>query len=206
MNNNRVLQRYDDRTRMNHWVLVLLFVGAGLSGLAFFHPSMYFLSNLFGGGVWSRILHPYMGVLMCLSFLGIFLRLHRDNRLTDNDKAWLRQSREMVKGNKANLPPVGKYNGAQKVIFWIMVASLAILFVTGFMFWHAWLPDLPVTLRRIAVLLHSASAVVLILSVIVHVYAAIWVKGTIRAMTRGTVTESWARTNHPLWHREMTDM
>jgi formate dehydrogenase subunit gamma len=39
---------------------------------------------------------------------------------------------------------------------------------------------------------------------IMHVYAAIWVKGTVRAMTRGTVSESWAKTNHALWHREMT--
>jgi formate dehydrogenase subunit gamma len=37
-----------------------------------------------------------------------------------------------------------------------------------------------------------------------HVYAAIWVKGTVRAMTRGTVTESWAKLNHPLWHEEVT--
>jgi hypothetical protein len=38
---------------------------------------------------------------------------------------------------------------------------------------------------------------------IVHVYAAIWVKGTVRAMTRGTVTELGAA-NHALWHREVT--
>jgi formate dehydrogenase subunit gamma len=39
---------------------------------------------------------------------------------------------------------------------------------------------------------------------IVHVYAVIWVKGTARAMTRGTVSEGWAKLNHPLWHQEMT--
>jgi len=55
-----------------------------------------------------------------------------------------------------------------------------------------------------ATLLHAVAAVVLILSIIVHVYAAIWVKGTVRAMTRGTVSEAWARQNHPLWHQEMT--
>jgi magnesium-transporting ATPase (P-type) len=44
----------------------------------------------------------------------------------------------------------------------------------------------------------------LVAAVIMHVYAAIWVKGTVRAMTRGTVSESWAKANHPLWHQEMT--
>jgi formate dehydrogenase subunit gamma len=46
--------------------------------------------------------------------------------------------------------------------------------------------------------------VAIALSVIVHVYAAIWVKDTMRAMTRGTVSEKWARHNHPLWHREIS--
>ena len=40
--------------------------------------------------------------------------------------------------------------------------------------------------------------------IIAHVYAAIWTKGTIRAMTRGTVTRAWARFHHPLWFRKVT--
>ena len=81
---------------------------------------------------------------------------------------------------------------------------MLLLLATGILFWHAWFPDLPILARRIGVVLHALSAVVLVLSVIVHVYAAIWVKGTTRAMTRGTVTRGWARANHPLWHEEMT--
>jgi formate dehydrogenase subunit gamma len=73
------------------------------------------------------------------------------------------------------------------------------------MFWRPWFaPSFPIGAIRIASLLHSVAAVVLILCVIVHVYAAIWVKGTMRAMTKGTVTDSWARSNHPLWRDEMT--
>ena len=56
----------------------------------------------------------------------------------------------------------------------------------------------------IAVVVHAASAFVLVVSVMTHIYAAIWIKGTMRAMTRGTVTEGWAKLNHPLWHRKMT--
>ena len=86
-----------------------------------------------------------------------------------------------------------------------MTVSLLVLVLTGFLFWQPWFANaFPILLRRVAVVLHALSATVLILSVIVHVYAAIWVKGTIRAMTRGTVTEGWARQNHPQWHREMT--
>lgn len=204
MNKRSELQRYDDNTRLNHWVIALLFFFAGLSGLAFFHPSLFFLSGLFGGGTWTRILHPYLGLAMFLSFLGLFLRLKHENMLNSQDKAWLDKAGEMLKGNKAGMPPVGKYNAGQKIVFWLMALSLLVLLATGVMFWHAWFPDFPILSRRIGVLLHAFSAVVLILTVIIHVYAAIWVKGTTRAMTRGTVTPGWAKMNHPLWYEEMT--
>jgi formate dehydrogenase subunit gamma len=202
---SKLLQRYSDGERMNHWVIALLFIAAGLSGLAFFHPSLFFLSNLFGGGVWARILHPFMGVAMVLAFVGMFVRLWRENLLTDADREWVKHSGDMLRGNKAAMPPVGKYNAGQKGVFWLMAVSLLALLVTGIMFWQPWFADsFPILARRFAVVIHAASAVALILGVIMHVYAAIWVKGTVRAMTRGTVTEAWARQNHPLWHKEMT--
>jgi len=45
---------------MNHWAIALLFFLAALSGLAFFHPALFFLGNLFGGGPWTRILSPLL--------------------------------------------------------------------------------------------------------------------------------------------------
>jgi formate dehydrogenase subunit gamma len=202
----RLLRRYEERERMNHWFIVLMFVLAGLSGLAFFHPSLYFLSNLFGGGPWARILHPFMGLLMVLGFIGLAARLWRQNVITAADREWRKHMGDMLKGNKAAMPPVGKYNYGQKLVFWTMVVSLAVLLITGFIFWRPWFaPYFPVDLLRIAVLLHSVSAVLLVVATIVHVYAAIWVQGTTRAMTRGTVSEDWARANHPLWHKEVTD-
>jgi formate dehydrogenase subunit gamma len=202
----RLLQRYADRERMNHWFIALMFVLAGLSGLAFFHPSFYFFTYLFGGGQWTRILHPFMGVLMTLGFLGLFFKLWRQNLITDADREWRKHAGRMLRGDKAGMPPVGKYNYGQKAVFWLMSVSVLVLVITGVMFWRPWFaPYFSIDVMRVAVLLHSVSAVVLVLSTIVHVYAAIWVKGTVRAMTRGTVTESWARLNHPLWHKEVSN-
>jgi formate dehydrogenase subunit gamma len=199
------LVRYDDRERMSHWLTALLLLAAAASGLAFFHPSFYFLTHLFGGGSWTRILHPFIGVATALVFVLLYLRVWRENRSAPEDKAWRAHMGEMLRGEKAGMPPVGKYNPGQKLVFWAMSISLLVLVVTGFLFWQPWFtPYFSVTVGRIAVLLHAIAAVVMVLAVIVHVYAAIWVKGTVRAMTRGTVTEGWARQNHPLWHREMT--
>jgi formate dehydrogenase subunit gamma len=43
---------------------------------------------------------------------------------------------------------------------------------------------------------------VLIISIIVHIYAAIWVKGSMGAMLRGFVTFGWARKHHRKWFEE----
>lgn len=202
----RTIRRYKDGTRMNHWFVALLFFAAALSGLALFHPVLFFLSNLFGGGQLTRILHPFLGVAMVLGFVLLFFTVWRENLIGRADREWLRHSGKMLKGDKGSMPAVGKYNAGQKLVFWAFAVSLLLLLVTGFMFWAPYFFHLfPVTLRRLAILVHAVSAVVLVISVIVHVYAAIWVKGTTRAMTRGTVTDSWARHNHPLWHREMTE-
>jgi formate dehydrogenase subunit gamma len=201
----RYLRRYRESTRMNHWFVALLFFAAGLSGLAFFHPSLFFFTGLFGGGQWTRILHPFFGVAMVLGFAFLFFTMWRENVLDRNDVEWIKKSPAMLKGDKSGMPPVGKYNAGQKLVFWVFGISLLLLFVTGFMFWSPWFVGFfPILVRRIAVLVHAASAFALILSVITHIYAAIWVKGTVRAMTRGTVTERWAKLNHPLWHKKMT--
>lgn len=201
----RMLKRYEDGDRMNHWFIALTFVLAGLSGLAFFHPSLFFLVHLFGGGSWARILHPFMGVLMVAGFALLFMKLWRDNVVNDADREWKKHMGDMLRGNKDAMPPVGKYNYGQKMVFWAMAVSLLVLLVTGLMFWRPWFaPYFPIPVMRIAVMLHSISAVVLIAATIMHVYAVIWVKGTARAMTRGTVSEGWAKVNHALWHQEMT--
>jgi len=203
----KLIQRYPDRTRLNHWAVAMLFVCAGLTGLSLFHPALFPLSMLFGGGPWTRILHPFLGVLMVLGFAFLFAQVWRENVWKPGDTEWLEAAPRLVlTGDESAMPPVAKYNGGQKVVFWAFVVCLVLLFVTGFVFWQPWFANaFPIPLRRVAVVVHSASAVVLILSVIAHVYAAIWVKGTMRAMTRGTVTAAWARQNHPLWYREVKD-
>ena len=202
----RMIVRYEDRTRMNHWVVALLFLCAGLSGLAIFHPYFYPLVGLFGGGVWTRILHPFFGLLMVIGFFGLFLAMWRENRLDATDRAWMRAAPTMLRGDEAGMPPVGKYNAGQKLVFWSSALCLLILLATGFVFWQPWFaPAFPVVAMRIAVLLHAIAATVLILAIIVHIYAAIWVKGSIPAMTRGTVSEGWAKFHHPLWWRQVRD-
>ncbi len=199
-----MIERYKASDRVNHWFTAICFVLLAASGLAFFHPSMFFLTNLLGGGTWARILHPFIGVVMFLSFLGLTIRFWHHNRMTGKDRQWLKQWRDVVSNREDRLPEVGRYNGGQKMLFWVMVLTMLLLLASGIVIWQPYFaPSFSVTLLRWAVVIHAVSAFVLILGIIVHIYAGIWVKGTIGAMTRGYVSRAWARKHHAAWYREV---
>ncbi|CAM5785978.1 formate dehydrogenase subunit gamma [Ottowia pentelensis] len=198
------LQRYSAGQRSNHWAVVTCFVLAAVSGFALFHPALFWLTALVGGPQWARILHPYLGIAMFVLFLGLFFAFAGANVWRKEDSQWLGSAGKLIsEGNAAQMPPIGKYNGGQKLVFWLFALCLIVLLVTGALFWQAWFaPSVPIWLQRIAVVLHALAAFGLVLTVIVHAYAAIWVKGTVQAMTRGTVSAGWARHHHPLWYRD----
>ena len=79
------------------------------------------------------------------------------------------------------------------------------LFVlSGLVLWDQYFFDYTtIGQKRIAVLIHALAAIVIICTWIVHVYAAIWVRGTIPAMVKGTVTGGWAWRHHRKWLREL---
>jgi formate dehydrogenase subunit gamma len=203
MNPKTQIQRYNDGERINHWIVAIAFFLAGLSGLAMFHPALFWLSSLFGGGPWTRILHPFVGLVMFAAFLSMLFRFWGYNKIDDRDRQWLRQWRDVVANREDKLPEVGRYNAGQKLVFWLTVICLITLFVTGILFWRPWFAVyFPIGLVRLATLLHALAATVLIITIIVHVYAAIWVKGSFRAMMRGTVSVKWAAKHHRAWLRE----
>jgi formate dehydrogenase subunit gamma len=199
------IQRYTARERSNHWVVAIAFVLAALSGLALFHPAFFFLTNLFGGGPWARILHPFIGVVMFLFFMALAARFWRFNHITAADRQWMQRIKDVLCNRDQGLPELGKYNAGQKVLFWVMVVSIPVLLLSGIVVWQPWFaPYFPIGLLRVAAVVHALAAWIMILGIVVHVYAAIWVKGTIRAMTRGTVSAAWAKQHHRAWYREMT--
>lgn len=202
---DKTIQRYSDSERINHWIVAFSFILAGLSGLAVFHPATSWLALVFGGGPWTRVLHPFFGVVMFAGFLSMMFRFWRYNILNANDIQWLRLIGDVLNNREDRLPEVGKYNAGQKMAFWTMVSCMIVLMVTGVLFWRPWFASyFPITVVRLGALFHALAATVLIITIIVHVYAAIWVKGTIGAMIRGRVSANWARSHHPIWYRDVT--
>jgi formate dehydrogenase subunit gamma len=195
--------RYPPGVRTNHWLVALAFVLAALSGLALFHPALFWLANFFGGGPWTRILHPFIGLFMIVVFLTLAATVWDDNVLRPSDWQWLRQWRDVVNNHEERLPEVGRYNGGQKLLFYVLVLCLLGLLLTGLAMWRAYF-TLPVDLVRLASVLHAICALVLICAILVHIYAGFYVKGSLQAMVRGTVTPGWAWKHHRAWFRQIT--
>ncbi|TSH97698.1 formate dehydrogenase subunit gamma [Verticiella sediminum] len=197
------VRRYTTGQRVNHWIIALTFVMLALSGLALFHPAFFWLTHLFGGGPWTRILHPFIGVLMFVCFFVFALRMMGDNKLVKADRQWLGRMGDVLNNREDRLPEVGKYNAGQKLLFYALIVSMIMLLLTGIVMWREYFSFyFPIWLIRLASLLHAFFAFVLICAIIVHIYAAIWVKGSVGAMVRGTVSPGWAWKHHRAWFRQ----
>ncbi|EPE96695.1 formate dehydrogenase subunit gamma [Rhizobium grahamii] len=198
------VNRYGPGKRLNHWITATSLILLLLSGLSMFHPWLFFLTALFGGGQNTRMLHPWIGVVLFFSFFIFFFQLWRLNLLNRDDVQWTAQIGDLVRGNEEKLPELGKYNAGQKLIFWGMTFFILILIATGITIWDQYfLEYTAISTKRVALLFHSLAAVLIILLFILHVYAAIWTRGTLRAMTRGTVTGGWAWRHHRKWFKEL---
>src|SRR5450631_1224452 len=128
--------RYTAGTRITHWIVAISFVLLALSGLALFHPALFWLINLFGGGPWTRILHPFIGCVMVVAFCLLGVKIGRDNYLEQRDWIWLRKFRDVVNNREENLPEVGRYNAGQKLLFFAIVVCLIVLLPSGVVIWR----------------------------------------------------------------------
>ena len=201
MNKPDRLVRYRAPERINHWIVAICFVITALSGLGFFFPSFNWLMQIFGTPQLARILHPFTGVVMFAAFMLMFLRYWKENLINRDDLCWARNIHRIARNEEVG--DTGKYNFGQKCVFWAAIISLVLLLASGIVIWRPYFADaFAVPLIRLALVVHSVSAVVLIIVIMVHVYAALWVKGTLTAMVEGWVSAEWARHHHPRWFRE----
>jgi formate dehydrogenase subunit gamma len=197
------VSRYTTAARINHWITAVSLVLLALSGLALFHPSLYFLTTLFGGGQMTRILHPWIGVVLAISFLGLFIRFFTLNFWKREDTVWMKNIGKVINAKDEELPELGKYNAGQKLVFWGQSLLIVVLFCSGIVLWDFYFAEYTtIEQKRWSAVAHALAAVAAILIWIVHVYAVIWVKGTLRAMTRGSVSGGWAWKHHRKWFRQ----
>ncbi len=129
-------------------------------------------------------------------------RYWKHNLINKDDLEWAKNIHKIAMNEEVG--DTGRYNFGQKCVFWAAIISLVLLLVSGVVIWRPYFASsFPIPLIRLALLVHSLAAVGLIIVIMVHVYAALWVKGTITAMVEGWVPAAWAKKHHPRWYREV---
>ena len=203
MKRRDTIVRYTAPERINHWITAFCFILAAVSGLGFLFPSFNWLMQIMGTPQLARILHPFVGVVMFASFIIMFFRYWHHNLINRDDIFWAKNIRKIVVNEEVG--DTGRYNFGQKCVFWAAIIFLVLLLVSGVIIWRPYFaPAFSIPVIRFALMLHSFAAVALIVVIMVHIYAALWVKGTITAMVEGWVTSAWAKKHHhPRWYREV---
>jgi formate dehydrogenase subunit gamma len=190
-------------SRVIHWTTALFFFASLLTGMPIWSPVFGWMAAPFGGLAVCRWLHPWLGVAFFVASLAMFVHWAREMVLERSERSWLgpRMLRYLADPNVD--PDVGKYNGGQKLLFWALSLGALVLLLTGIVLWlHESFPD---GMRVVAILVHVVTFILFTMAIVGHVYLGSAAEpGTFRAMTRGTVTKSWARLHHPRWYREIT--
>jgi formate dehydrogenase subunit gamma len=192
-------------TRVIHWSVALTFFIALFSGMPIWTPVFRWMANLVGGLEAARVIHPYAGVAFFIASVFQFFHWLDDMHLEEDQKGWF--GPKLISYFRWENEPAtegGKYNGGQKVFFWAVSLAAIGLLLTGIPMWFP-LRFPSVLFREICILLHDVAFILLLLSVIGHIYLGTAAEpGTFRAMTRGTVSRRWAKFHHPGWYKEVT--
>lgn len=203
ISNDHKIVRHKTPARLSHWFLVISFFLTAFTGIAFFFPDFAWLTEILGTPQIARAIHPFTGIMMFIAFIILALIYWRHNIPEKNDIRWAKGIVEVLKGNEHAVSDNGKYNLGQKMLFWTLILAMFTLIITGVIMWRQYFAhNFSIPVIRIAILLHSTSAFLLFTGIMVHIYMAFWVKGSIRGMVEGWVTVRWAKKHHPKWYRE----
>jgi formate dehydrogenase subunit gamma len=196
------IQRYTFHERAMHWLNAASYSYCVATGMAFYTPHLFWLSVILGGGPTSRYWHPVVGVCFFIALVWMHVVWRRDMEITESDKRFLSRTEYYATNREELVPPQEKYNGGQKLYYWLMYYGAMLLLASGLFLWFpeyisfslAWV-------RHLMILLHEIAALITIGGFIVHVYMSVFlVPGSMTAMTQGFVSRAWARTHHRLWY------
>jgi len=103
------------------------------------------------------------------------------------------------------MPPAGRYNAGQKMLFWSFFFGGAVLLLTGLVLWFTdALPWSLRWLRYVAVILHPIAALITIGNFMIHVYMGVFAeRGAFGSVIRGDVSMAFAKRYHPTWYEEI---
>ena len=194
--------RFTGVERIAHWVNALLFIVAMSTGAMFYFG---WGQSLISDRELVRAIHVYSGLAIVVAFgiavvprWGRSLRAdaRRINRWSRDDVRWLKT---FGQDRKVRL---GKFNPGQKLNATFVAAAALILAGTGsIMYWNQ---SFSTDIRTGADFVHQWFGVLIWITVFGHVVLAFRDFESLRGMTTGTVSATWAEHHRPAWYAEGT--
>lgn len=198
MNHKEMIVRHKLVDRLCHWTIVFVGIVTFLTGFSFFYPSFQWLSGIVGTPQLAKVMHPFFGIAMCLLLAVMLIRYYQHNKWNKYDLPWMKAVVWVLLQKEENIPPVGHYNPGQKMLFRAFVVFVLAFLISGIMIWQPYFaPMFSAEAVNWATLVHSACGVLMLLSLVVHVWMACWIEGSITGMLYGKVSKAWARKHHP---------
>ncbi|MDX2288272.1 MAG: formate dehydrogenase subunit gamma [Hyphomicrobiaceae bacterium] len=217
--------RFTDIERTGHWLLATSFIILALTGLNVLY-GRYVLIPVIGKEAFASVsmtakwLHNYVAFAFMAGLVLTFLLWVAHNIPHPRDLVWFARGGGMLGGTH---PPAKKFNGGQKVLFWLVMLggiSLALsglalmfpyevpMFAKTFEVLNGVGLNLPKTLtpneeQQLASTWHAIVALGLTIVIFAHIYiGSIGMEGAFDAMGSGEVDANWAREHHSLWAEE----
>jgi len=148
---------------------------------------------------WLKLSHNFLAFPFTAGIILMFLVWLRHNIPNKVDLAWFKAGGGFIGHGH---PPAGKFNGGQKVVFWIVVLGGGLVAASGYaLIFPFALTD--VTGMQLAQVVHGLVALAMIAAMLGHIYiGSVGMEGALDAMNSGEVDLNWARAHHALWVEE----
>ena len=198
--------RYQFHERLTHWIAAFSYIYLLLTGLAFWSPWLFWIAVILGGGPVSRMLHPWIGLIFVAGVFQMYGMWASQMGFTDVDRAWFKSMEHYIKNEDEQMPPAGRYNAGQKMLFWGFFICGILLLLSGVVLWFPeYIPWSWRYLRYIAVIVHPGAALLTIGLFLIHIYMGVFAeRGAFGSVIRGDVTLAFAKRYHPGWYKEIT--
>ena len=200
----RTIVRFNAAERFVHWMTASCFVILALSGanVTFGRPLLLPLMSPEAFTTWSewaKYAHNYLSFPFTLGVILIFLMWIAGNIPNRVDVDWLKRGGGMVSQDH---PPAYRFNGGQKLIYWIVVLGGGAMAVSGYVLIFPFYGTSVATMQD-AEMIHGVIAMLFIAAMLAHIYiGTIGMEGAFEAMGTGTVDVNWAKEHHSLWIEE----
>src|SRR5262249_2721385 len=124
--------RHKFSSRIIHWLVALTFVVALLTGLPVWTPVFGWMAALVGGLSVARWLQAWAGAAFFVFSLIMFVAWVGDMKFEKGDGKWFGPKMIAYFRYQNDDPDVGKYNGGQKIYFFLVTILALLLFASGF--------------------------------------------------------------------------